>query len=545
MRTFLFLLSVLAYASTAGAQTAPGSIDDLLQKLEALGQEAAKLRTPPAAITGIHVPAGGDLQKAINDAPDGALVTCEAGATYPGITIGHPITLQTQGWTADRLVLPGDGPALCTIQGRAGYGVWITGSRVTLYGLRILWNTPAGAGELVRIGDGADPIVAHTPDAITLRQLLLRGNPGDVYGQKRGIAANGRHVLIDQVYADNFWIAGQDSQAVAAWSTEGPIVIRRSVLSAASEIILIGGTPPAAPEMLPSDVTIEDNVLWKPRAWKGKPRQVKNLLELKFGRRILVRRNWLENNWPDAQAGSAVLLTMAINGRCDYCELTDVTFEDNVVWRVASGLNILGYSYIAAYGPSGQAHGLTIRNNLWYIDSVVMGGDGRAILMGGQPKDLAITRNTFVYSGNSFLNAYYGMTFPAGATVPVAGGPVTGLVFADNVARHSSYGVFTPDGSAGLGLATFFPGGVFSGNVLGGTPTAARARYDATAGGALNIYPDTVTFDEAFVDRPALELCLKEGAFPGKGADCARLPMALRWLVPADPPVVAPAVVAK
>lgn len=543
MKIYTALAILMLSAVPASAQNYPPEILDLLKSIKAAGDKAGALlepptptpTPPPAESTVVSVPVGADLQKAVNTAKPSQRVEMEPGGTYGAVIITTPgITLTTRGWVkGERLAVPADAPAMATVQGNGSAGVKVAADDVTLNGFQVLWNTPSGQGELVRIGEATDPDLSHVPVGTKVTQLLLRGNAGTVFGQKRGIMVSGRNTLVQWNWCDRIWIAGQDSQCVASWSSPGGLKILNNALSSASENILIGGTPPASEPQLPDGIEVAWNAIWKDPAWKIGNHQVKNLLEVKFGRHVWIHDNWLEGSWVAAQNGTGVLLTLAINGQCTYCELFDVVFERNVVWNVGSGLQILGHNYTLAYGPAGQAHGIVVRNNLWFIDGPAnLYGDGRGVSIGSEPKDVALLNNTWIYTGNSVVNGYYGKKFPVGATAPVDGGPVLGFRFEDNLSRHSNYGIFTPNGSSGAGLSTFFPGGIFAGNVLAGAIATSAAKYDAASGGRLNLYPTVTDFNAAFRDRAGLDLCLKDGVFAGKGADCATLPFKLRALVP-------------
>ena len=121
---------------------------------------------------------------------------------------------------------------------------------------------------------------------------------------------------------------------------------------------------------LPTDVEISHNYLFKPLAWNpgdssyaGYHPVVKNLFELKSGKRIWFHDNILENSWADGQSGYAVLFTVRNQvGKCYFCAVEDVTFERNIIKNAAFGLNLLATDNNA---PSGPTHRILVRNNLW------------------------------------------------------------------------------------------------------------------------------------------------------------------------------------
>lgn len=262
--------------------------------------------------------------------------------------------------------------------------------------------------------------------------------------------------------------------AIAAWSTPGPLTIVDNFLEAGSENFILGGTPPASAAQLPCDVLVENNDLTKRRSWRGlSDKQVKNLFELKFGCRIRVFNNRMDGNWPAAQSGYAVLFTVATNVSglpgCTYCALTDVVFEGNVVRDVAGGIQILGSAYSS---PSGGLDRLVIRHNLFVISRATFGGNGFFVSMEGGPRHVVIERNTVINDGNSFVSANLGKTWFSGPA-PIAASPPAGFVLRGNVLVNGTYGLFTPTGVNGRGLA-WFGDAVVEDNVIIGAPATAQ-----------------------------------------------------------------------
>ena len=139
--------------------------------------------------------------------------------------------------------------------------------------------------------------------------MLITGDAA--VGQRRGIAVNAAHVTIANSDIRDIKDVGQDSQAICGWNTPGPVTIRNNYLEAAGENIMFGGAHINIPNVVPSDILVEDNFLTKDPLWRGMSWTVKNLFELKNARRVLVRRNIMEYNWsggagrvrhrPDAQ----------------------------------------------------------------------------------------------------------------------------------------------------------------------------------------------------------------------------------------------------
>ena len=191
--------------------------------------------------------------------------------------------------------------------------------------------------------------------------MLVRGDP--TKGQKRGIALNSASTTIRNSYITDIKAVGQESQAIAGWNGTGPYTIENNFLEAAGVNILFGGADPAIPDLVPSDIVIRRNLITKNVEWRGSTWTVKNLLELKNARRVLIEGNRLENCWTAAQPGYAVLFTVRNSGgRAPWATIEEVVFRSNVVRHAAGGINILGFDSTA---ESRTATGIAIENNLF------------------------------------------------------------------------------------------------------------------------------------------------------------------------------------
>jgi hypothetical protein len=510
--------------------------------------------TPPPTPGTIHVPPTGNLQATIDAAPAGTTITLEQGATYPNITIPvkpgasatKRFTLTTKGFTLTGRPTPADEFKMATIQGISGTnsGIRVLGSYVDIIGVQLRHNLPSGQGEMISVGNASDPDLAHVPNDVRIMRSMFRGKPGNgAFGQKRAIEVTGRNVLVDQIWCSEIWIEGQDTQCVHTYSSPGPLTIRRSYLSAGAENILIGGNPPSGPGLVPADILIEDNILHKPLYWKtdGRKRQVKNLIEFKFGHRITARRNLLVNNWIAAQAGNSVLFSFTTNGPCAYCDMQDVLFEDNVILN--GGYSVTGWIYDVTYKTgAGHSERATARNNYMALTPVATRPITISNVRGRH--DFVFDRNTLVGgTTTAWLFGIFGNVWPAGDPAPTKGGPMQGLQFTNNViSRAGKYTTNAPEAKLhATGLAEFAPDGIVGGNVFGSVPAAADlAAMNAMA----RTYEPNVSVPEADLKAALpLDSC---GTYGTKGADCARLAPVFAMLkdIPKDPPQPAPAPVA-
>ncbi|HEY5908812.1 MAG TPA: hypothetical protein VIZ31_12275 [Vicinamibacteria bacterium] len=442
----------------------------------------------------IVVGAGGDLQEALDRARVNDEIVLEAGATFRG-----PFTLPRKsgrGWitvrgSADEAI-PGPGTrmspsfagTLPTLE--ASEGSVLEAERgahhYRLVGLEIRPRPGSRLVNLVTLGTNEDS-EDDLPDHITIERCYLHGDP--VKGTRRGIALNSRNTTIVDSYLSDFKEVGADSQAIAGWNGPGPFSIENNTLEGAGENLMFGGADPNIKNLVPSDITIRRNLLRKPLAWKagepeyaGTPWTVKNLLELKNARRVVIEGNLLEHNWVHSQTGFAVLFTVRNQeGSAPWSVVEDVTFRDNVVRRTGAGINLLARD---DNFQSAGARGISILNNLFYdVGGERWGGDGRLFQILDGVVNLLIAHNTAMHAGN---------------LVTVAGRPNLGFIFRDNLVFQNQYGI-VGDGT-GPGLETlnaYFPGALFRRNVIVGATASS--------------YPS----DNFFPGAPALVGFMSEG----------------------------------
>jgi hypothetical protein len=296
---------------------------------------------------------------------------------------------------------------------------------------------------------------------------------------RRGIVMNSaRTAVIDSYFAD-FHVVGQDAQAIAGWNGPGPFKLVNDYLEGAAENVMFGGGPPSIMGLVPSDIEIRGNHLFKPLSWRigdptyaGTPWSIKNLFELKNARRVLVEGNVLEHCWEHDQNGFAVLFTVrGESGAAPWATVEDVTFRRNVVRHAASGFNTHA---IDNNGPSQQTQRILIRDNLLDdISAARWGGPGRLFQFWDYPtldvgiRDMVVEHNTGFPDRASAVAAY--------SATPLH----TGIVFRDNIAPKRTYG-FAGGTTLQAGLGTpnvrdgddtldlFFVAPVVMGNVLTG-----------------------------------------------------------------------------
>jgi hypothetical protein len=461
----------------------------------------------------IRLGSGGNLQAALNQAQPGDEIRLAAGAVFQGNYVlpvkpgNGVITIRTDtpdpelpsaderigpehAWRMPTIRTPNALPALRTSPGTKHWRIM---------GVRF---EGTGGADIVVLGNGtaAQDTYEEVPADIVLDRVIVRGDP--VRGQKRGIALNSASTTVRNSHISEIKEVGQETQAIAGWNGPGPFLIENNYLEAAGINILFGGAEPHIDSLVPSDIVVRRNALSKPLHWRNEAWTVKNLFELKNARRVLVEGNIFEHNWAASQSGFAILFTVRNpGGTAPWSTVEDVTFQNNIVRSVSSGVNILGYD---TSNPSGQARRIVIRNNLFQdVDHTRWGGTGTFLQIGDEPAEVTVEHNTVLQTGN-IINAYGG--------TPTAPRPILGFRFANNIAFHNTYGISGDGYGTGTpAINAYFPGSVVAGNVL--------------AGGQAQRYPDGNSFPSAadliasFIDPAGADFRLHDGAFPGVTTD--------------------------
>jgi hypothetical protein len=428
---------------------------------------------PLAAPT--FVPAGADLQAALDAAQPGDVLALQAGATFTGnfslpakpgagwITIRSsapdsslppPGTRINPGYAGvmPKLVTPNGGPALEIEDGAHHFR--LIGVEITMA------PSVTGLTSLVLLGDNDQTTLAALPHNLILDRVYIHGNPTTTL--RRGVAFNAINSAIIDSYISDCHELGIDSQAILVWNTPGPIKIVNNYLEGAAENIMFGGADPRIANLIPSDIEFRRNHCFKPLTWKvddpsyaGIPWSVKNLFELKNAQRVLVEGNIFENNWAESQAGFAIVLTSRNEEwTAPWSAVRDVTFINNIVRHAGSGININGQDDLK---PSQPTKRIRISNNLFEdIDGIRWGNaDGRHFQFVGGPDDIIIEHNTGFQSDNLSL---------------IDGDPPgSGFVFRNNLVPSNTFGLF----GSGVGQGTsaldhYFPGYIFRRNVIVG-----------------------------------------------------------------------------
>jgi hypothetical protein len=231
------------------------------------------------------VPAGGDLQAALNTAVGGDVIKLQAGATFTGhyvlpvhsgesfvtvtttATVADPVDViqlcYQQGpnfaaemlkkaackaaligryATAPKIVTPNTGSAVSTAPG-ADYWKFVGIELATSWQDR--GNSCAATYSIVALGlnNGMDVRrLDDLPDHVVFDRTYIHGNP--VGCSRRAILAQATNFEFINSVCTDIHESGNDSQCVMAYNSPGPFVIRNNFGEAAGENVMFGGADP-------------------------------------------------------------------------------------------------------------------------------------------------------------------------------------------------------------------------------------------------------------------------------------------------------------
>src|SRR5271165_6758330 len=275
-------------------------------------------------------------------------------------------------------------------------------------------------------------------DSITVDRCYIHASP--TIDAREGVAANGSNIAVVDSYISDIHQSTNDSQAVVAWDTPGPIKIVNNYLESTGENIMFGGAGGLNHPWVPSDIEIRGNWLFKPLSWAaigvtippGNRWAVKNLFELKSARRVLVDGNIMENNWVSAQMGFALALTPRTNSSGLLAVVDDITISNNILKNVSSAFTTLASDNdcLPANGCTnpGEMKRVVLYNNLILLgDTTQPGYGGGAYAWGGiinhGLRDFVLQHNTVIPPPNlGYCKAswYFEMSGTGSPTPPLS-----------------------------------------------------------------------------------------------------------------------------
>jgi len=271
---------------------------------------------------------------------------------------------------------------------------------------------------------------------------------------------DGAYVAVVNSYISGIRYLLTDAQGLFAYNTTGPLQIRDNYIEAATENVMFGGADSRASTLVPTSIEIRNNHFYKTLSLIGTRYPMKNLLEFKAARRVLVTGNTFEN----MPAGAALLITPRNQGgTAPWTVTSDIAIVGNRFINVGDGFDIMGRDNIH---PSQLTQRVLIRDNVVGVTGL-HGANGRAFQFIDGGSDYTVTHNTII------------------DTAVAAGSPVLAIaayapkisnfVFTNNlyVPTYANYGFSGSGvGEGTRALNAYFTNWTFSKNVLVGRPAA-------------------------------------------------------------------------
>ncbi|HEX3704197.1 MAG TPA: putative Ig domain-containing protein, partial [Vicinamibacterales bacterium] len=411
----------------------------------------------------IAVPAGGNLQAALNAAHPGDVITLAAGATYIGNfvlpnlgVLTQPITIRssapdtslpaagvrmTPAYSAllPKIKSPNSASALRTA---AGANHW------TLMFLEFQANQN-GYGEIVSLGAGdtTQTQLAQVPYQLVVDRVYVHGDPA--LGQKRGIGLNSSDTTVINSYISDCKGVGQDTQALGGFNGPGNYLIENNYLEGAGENVLFGGSDPPIQNLVTTNVTFRHNYLTKPLAWRdpiiatptgvtartavGAGSLAAGTYAYKVNARAPAGQTTTANSTPSIEVtatiapgttGAVALAWTPVAGANDYVVYGRTSGGENMYWKTTS-------PYFTDTGVAGTA-GAPASTTRWVVKNVFELKNAQDVVVEGN-----VFENLWVADQSGFPIALTPRNQDGHAPWAV----VQRITFRHNLVRHTAGGV--------------------------------------------------------------------------------------------------------
>ena len=388
---------------------------------------------------------------------------------------------------------PGAAGNLATIKQNSSVATITTEAEAShwwLMGLNI--TVDSGTTTVFRIVDlqATAASVALLPHHIVLDRCWIHGH--DTCDSRQGVALNSTSSGVINCYIEKIHSEGSDAQAIWGYNAPGPLKIVNNTLIGSGENILFGGADPTDVTFMSTDIEIRYNTITKPNAWflASKKWSVKNLIELKVGRRVLIEGNDIHGNWDDSQAGDAIVIQSTNQGgSANFSETSDVTIRWNKIHNSTGCINLSAKN---SAGTVVRLNKVLIHHNIMYD----LSGDSQFttnsrwafILLNDIQGGLEISSNTVVIGADCSLEFHDG-------TVKIAE-----LICESNIFAHkdgwdsTAAGIGTPTLDATVATYTFTNNVIYTGSG-GNYPSGQTFPADLAAVKFVNVSTDDYHLD--------------------------------------------------
>jgi hypothetical protein len=469
------------------------------------------------------------LQQAIDDAQLGTTILLQQGVTYtPLDDRGFILKNKTtgSGWIVIKpagadTILPPPGTRLTPSYSnvmpkivRKGIGgMYALTCDTTAHHYRIIGielmnpgnvDTSIVGAAFVNCSSVQETSLAMQSHHILFDRVYIHGpSAGGSIGVKFGLVLNGQHEgVIDSTIEDITY--SSDAITVISWAGAGPFVIKNNTLSSSGENIMFGGADAQIENLIPSDIEIRHNYIYKPLKWRDDPAYstgtykvlVKNLYESKSVQRVLIDGNVFENMWPGAQAGFAITLSprQAHAGSTQpWTAVQDVTITNNIIRNTANGIAISGQD-LGAWSsppvPTTLGGRILVKNNL-LVNNGGYPGTGVFFQLANGAFDVTIQHNTVASRNEPTAGTTFRFTYGA------SNGDYTQMqrfTLQDNLLLGQNYPILAGGGCTADGLSSVAPGYTWTNSALAGPwPTPVGCASSKLPQGSGNAYPASET----------------------------------------------------
>lgn len=232
-----------------------------------------------------------------------------------------------------------------------------------LRGLEISSTTAATFTALVSIGDDVQAVQTDVPHHIDIDRCYIHAFD-DTQPLVRCVALHSANSIVSNSHLSGAKSVS-DAQAIGGYNGSGPFFIVNNYLEGAGENFMMGGGGCRLPDT-PNDITFKRNYCAKPLAWEASGTwTVKNLFEIKFGKRYDIQSNIFDNTWADGQDFAIALKVDSNNISVNTdakMKTEDLYFALNKVRHVPGAIMLQGRDWSAGRLPALKR--VTIKNNI-------------------------------------------------------------------------------------------------------------------------------------------------------------------------------------